>query len=84
MTTAFFHDGETVRCVDEWRRLKDYARAGSSVWTIARNYAKRHGIAVAWRADDAAIVFERGDGGRVTRRTYPPASVRWQWEGKQS
>lgn len=78
----FFHDRETVRTCDEWHsfaRRAGYARPGSSVWTTVRNYARLCGRAVMWRADDSAVEFWRDESGKVRRRTYKPASVRWSW-----
>lgn len=79
--TAFFIDGESVRTSDKWRALRGYARAGASFRTILKNYARRHGLAVAMLASDAALQYELIDG-RLRCRTFPAGTVTWDWEGK--
>ena len=83
MPDNVFIDGVTVREVDAWRRIKGYARDDASVWTKMRAYARRHGRAVAVRADDSVIEY-RYLSGRVAARTFKPGAVTIDWPGKHS
>lgn len=84
MAERYFHDGETVRMAEGWFALRRsdpaYARVNSLPGTL-RKYAKDHGIAVLWRADDAAVTVEYV-AGKFTTRTTPKAD--WDWPGKGS
>ena len=69
-----------VGTVREWveaaRRLTHRGRTGPDWRAVARRYAERNGIAIAMRADDAAVVFWK-DGARVRQRTIAADRVRW-------
>jgi len=78
---TFFVDGETVREFRDWARADGYAKPGSSLLTVMRNYARRHGVAVGVRACDTVIQFELV-GGKLRQRTYQPGEAKITWPGK--
>lgn len=64
---TLFTLGDTNRTVADWRRAGSLSAEGN-----AKRYAREHGAAGMWRADDSLRVYylERG---RVHQRTFAPA-----------
>lgn len=74
---VYFLDGECTREFRAWA----YAYGQPSLRPIAamRRWAREHGVAVAMRADDKAVIVERYDDGRLHQRT---CAAGWNWLGK--
>lgn len=77
MTPVYFLDGEYTREFRAWA----YAYGSPSMRPIAamRRFAHKNGVAVAMRADDKALIVERGDDGALHQRTIVAG---WDWPGK--
>lgn len=82
---AIYLDGIETRTVQGWHAVRaagGYGHADSSVWTTIRNYAAKHGRAVAWGACDTVTVYERQADGKVSKRTHKPGTVAIDYPGK--
>lgn len=67
---SFLLDGEVFR---ERRRWASAANRRSSVGTAegeAKRYAREHGTAGVWNADDTVLVFTRTPKGTISRRLH--------------
>jgi hypothetical protein len=66
MSATYVTIGDAARVVADWRR----GAGGVSAFTVARNYALKHGEAVVLKADGSGVFIKRvtpGDpGDRIT------------------
>jgi hypothetical protein len=67
LTFAF---SETSRVLNDWRR--DRRNTAESVWAAVRRYARKHGAAGVYCADDSYILFYTEDG-KLRQKTWPSA-----------
>lgn len=59
--------GACSRVLGDWRRER--RDSGESVWNAIRRYARAHGAAGVWMADDSYRLFWR-NGATVRQRTW--------------
>lgn len=67
-TIHFILDGKSNRTLRDWNRDRTTSR--SSAIGAAKRYAKLHGAAGAWRANDSFVLFYREADGRIRQRTW--------------
>lgn len=66
-------DAPNVATTREWGRLSPRR----SWEAAARKFAKNNGLAIVFRADDAAVIFSRV-AGDVRKKTLPASKVNWR------
>lgn len=68
-------DGETVRTMTEWRQAAPYHNGTkTSPMHAARLYARKHGAAGIWRADDSFVLIYR-DHDKLRQKTWRNATM---------
>lgn len=68
--TLLFRLSDSSRTLDRWRR--DRRSPCESAWAPAKRYARQHGAAGVWCADDSYRLFYM-EAGKLRQRTWASA-----------
>ena len=67
--TLCFHLSDAARTAGDWYKAGPYSADGN-----AKRYAREHGNAIVWRADDSATMYSRNTDGTLRQKTYADAA----------